>query len=229
MSEAFSLNGANLLRVFYPMIPKVFPNRTPGGKKQSDGQMMDKGWPSEDQVMTKRWSRFCKLWPSLTGFLQVARGAIQGPSGCFHESKIPTLRFSVSLPWELFLPLFPTSPFSLSGCTIIPISVSICPWAQEASSSSKSSASGFKIIFSFLLPHLPHRTHRIFFPRSSDIPFLTSKLGSPTTMFSKSPNSFPFLSSVSSSSPWYPFIASHLESSTFLPLCIFKYMYFSSL
>ena len=42
-SEAFSLNGANLLRVFYPMIPKVFPNRTPGGKKQSDGQMMDKG------------------------------------------------------------------------------------------------------------------------------------------------------------------------------------------
>ena len=129
MSEAFSLNGANLLRVFYPMIPKVFPNRTPGGKKQSDGQMMDKGWPSEDQVMTKRWSRFCKLWPSLTGFLQVARGAIQGPSGCFQESKIPTLRFSVSLPCELFLPLFPTSPFCLSGCTIIPISVSICPWA----------------------------------------------------------------------------------------------------
>ena len=218
MSETFSLNGANLLRVFYPMIPKVFPNRTPSGTKQSD-----------NQVMTKPWSRFCQLWSSLTGFLQVARGAIQGPSGCFHESKIPTLRFSVSLPWELFLPLFPTSPFSLSGCTIIPISVSICPWAQEASSSSKSSASGFKIIFSFLLPHLPHRTHRIFFPRSSEISLWTPKLGSPTTMFSKSPNSFPFLSSVSSSSPWYPFIASHLESSTFLPLCIFKYMYFSSL
>ena len=41
---------------------------------------------------------------SLTGFLQGARGAIQGPSGFFQESKMPIRLFSVSLcPGDSFL------------------------------------------------------------------------------------------------------------------------------
>ena len=47
---------------------------------------------------------FLKMVLSLTGFLQGARGAIQGPSGFFQESKMPIRLFSVSLcPGDSFL------------------------------------------------------------------------------------------------------------------------------
>ena len=68
---------------------------------------------SKGRSQSDTWTTFLKMsyvirffWMvlSLTGFLQGARGAIQGPSGFFQESKMPIRLFSVSLcPGDSFL------------------------------------------------------------------------------------------------------------------------------
>ena len=212
MSEAFSLNGAHLLRVFYPMIPKAFPNRTPSGTKQSDNQAMVKIL----SIMTKSH----RVSPA---------GKRRHPGSKWVASTSRKSQLSVSQ-FRFRASFFSRSSLlHLSLCQDAPSFLSLSPSVpghKKPPPLQSHRRAGSKLYFPSS-SHIFHTVRIVFsFPRSSEIPFLTPKLGCPTTMFSKSPNSFPFLSSVFSSSPWYPFIASHPESSTFLPLFIFKYIFF---